>query len=422
MSRIALFVRRRRRGFILIYSLIGTLVLFVLVVPLLLRLSEHYRLAEKHFLGLAALNLAEAGVERAIWELNQGEIIAWEGDLFARRLTLTDVKAEDGDAVGDVDIVVFNPASDNPVVETTGRVPWYGGQTVARSLRVVLKHGFRSHFEFSLFGDGGVDFHGDAFTDSYDSQEGPYDPLYPHDRGDVGTNGGEGRDILLANNAKIYGDCVAGFESDPNVVIAVENNALITGTRSALAEPKPMPALPPPLLADRGDFAVPGDYSEALITESGQYSSLTLQPNSKLTISGRVTLYIDGDFTMASNSILEIAPGSEVEIIMGGGVFRQFSNTQINNLTCDPRCLAILGTADFRQMIWRANSAFYGVVYVPEADIDYAANADFFGSIVGNEVRISSNAEIHYDESLGKWEKYGTWLATYVVKSWQEKF
>jgi hypothetical protein len=410
-----------RRGSILVFSLIGSLVLFALVAPLLLRLSGHYRVTEKNFRTLAALNLAEAGVERTIWELNKGVVADWTGDILVRRLALSGIQTDDGAAVGEVDIVIFHPASDNPVVEATGRVPWAEGLPVSRTLRVVLRRGFRSHFDFGIFGDEGVDLHGNAYTDSYNSVYGPYDPLAPGDLGDLGTNAGGPQDVYLVNNTTINGNCLSGFESQPNVVIVTENNAEITGTRTALEEPKPLPVYPPPLLADRGSYDLAPNREDGLITESGKYSSFSLGPNSKVTVSGQVTLFVDGDFTMNSNSVLEIAPGSEVEIILGSGAFIQRSNTQINNLSRDPRALAILGTEDFHSMTFRSNSDFFGVVYVPEATIDFYANADFFGSIVANYLHLSSNAGIHYDESLGEWEKYGVQLTTYVVKSWQEK-
>jgi hypothetical protein len=124
---------------------------------------------------------------------------------------------------------------------------------------------------------------------------------------------------------------------------------------------------------------------------------------------------------MNSYSTLEITPGSHVELILGNGVFSQSSNTQVNNLSQDPKSLAILGTSDFKNMIWRSNSQLWGVVYVPEATIDYYSNSDLFGSIVCNNISMSSNAGIHYDESLGSWDKYGTPSPKYQVKSWQER-
>jgi len=420
MAALSFFLRPRERGSVLALSLIASLILFALTAPFLVRLSGGYRATERGFVGMAALNLAEAGVERAIWELNKGDIATWSGTLLERHLTLTSIATNDGKTVGDVDIVVTNPASDNPVVGTTGRVAWIGGRTVSRSLRVVLKHGFKSHFDFGIFGDEGFDLHGDAYTDSYNSQVGLYDPLHPNDRGDVGTNADQRWDVALLNNTRVNGNAISGFQSDPEVVIRLANNAMITGTKSALETPKLLPVYPPPLLTDRGALSIPTGSYDTLITASGKYTSLSLAANSKVTISGKVTLFVDGNFTMNSNTTIDILPGSEVEIILGNGTFTQQSNTQINNLTMDPHNLAILGTASFHNMNWQSNSALYGVVYVPEANVDYAANSDLFGSIVCNYIHMSSNAGIHYDESLGVWEKYGTYTGDYVVKSWQE--
>jgi len=244
--------------------------------------------------------------------------------------------------------------------------------------------------------------------------------LHPNDRGDVGTNADQRWDVVLLNNTRVNGNAISGFQSDPEVVIRLANNAMITGTKSALETPKLLPVYPPPLLTDRGALSIPTGSYDTLITASGKYTSLSLAANSKVTISGKVTLFVDGNFTMNSNTTIDILPGSEVEIILGNGTFTQQSNTQINNLTMDPHNLAILGTASFHNMNWQSNSALYGVVYVPEANVDYAANSDLFGSIVCNYIHMSSNAGIHYDESLGVWEKYGTYTGDYVVKSWQE--
>jgi hypothetical protein len=82
--------------------------------------------------------------------------------------------------------------------------------------------------------------------------------------------------------------------------------------------------------------------------------------------------------------------------------------------------MSIIGTADFKTMYWRSNTQFWGVAYLPEAFVDYSANSDFYGSIICNEISMSSNAGIHYDESLGTWTKYGTHQSSFEVKSWQE--
>jgi hypothetical protein len=408
------------RGAALFFSLLVAVMMLIVVMPFLFSLSTRFRVTEKSFKSMAAANLAEAGIERAIWELNYGNISLWSGNFQTRTLSLPNVQAAGGRIAGDIDIEVQNPASDNPLILASGTVPWSEATSFEKRVRVRMRHGFRSFFDFGIFTKDGLELQGNAYTDSFNSDDAPYDPAAIGTSGDIGTNAGNRWDLVLLNNTIIHGDCMTGYGSDPSEVVHLRNAAAVTGTIGALDDVKPLPSISPPLLAPKGAFSVATGVTSATITESGQYSSFTLDSNSKVTISGDVQLFINGNFTMDSNSILEIAPGSTVEIYLGNGIFTQASNSQVNNLTMSAKNLVFLGTSDFHQMYWRANSDFYGAVYVPDARIDYSANADLFGSLVSQYLYLSSNAGLHYDEALAKWEKYSVVLDSYIVLDWQE--
>jgi len=408
------------RGAALFFTLLVAVLMLTIVMPFLFSLSNRFRVTEKSFKSMTAANLAEAGIERAIWELNYGNISLWSGNLLARTLSLPSVQAANGEIAGDIDIEVHNPAADTPIIIAVGTVPWNGDLSFERRIRVRLKHGIKSYFDFGVFGDEGFDFHGNAYVDSYNSLDGPYDPLTRRLLGDVGTNADHRWDVVLLNNTTVYGDAATGYASDPAEVIRLANNAQITGAQRALDEPKLIPAIEPPFLPSMGAYTVANGTQNATLTQSATFSSFSLEDNTKLTVNGDVTIYVNGNFTMSSNSILEISEGSTLEIVMGNGVFSVASNSTISNVSHDPRALAILGTGDFHMLYWRSNTHFYGVMYVPEATIDYSANSDLFGSIVCNIISMSSNAGIHYDESLASWSKYGTANSKYEVKDWQE--
>ncbi len=408
------------RGAALFFTLLTAILMLTIVMPFLFSLSTRFRVTEKSFRIMAATNLAEAGIERAIWELNYGNIDAWSGNLTNRTLSLPGVQAANGRIAGDVEIEVLNPASDDPIVISTGTVPWFEDMFFERRLRVRLRHGIKSFFDFGVFGDEGFDLHGNAYVDSYDSLVAPYDPLARGTSGNVGTNADHRWDVVLLNNTTVYGDAITGYASDPAEVIRLANNAQVTGTEKALDEPKLIPAIEAPFLPDRGAYALPQGTLNGALSESGTYSSFSLGDNSKLTINGNVRIYVNGPFSMSSNSCIEISDGSTFEVTMGNGTFDVASNAWISNVSQDPRAMAILGTSEFHQLNWRSNTQFYGVMYVPEATIDYSANADFFGSIVCNLISMSSNAGIHYDTSLGSWKKYGTYNSKLEVRSWQE--
>lgn len=411
----------KEKGAALFFSLLIGVVMVGLALPFLFKMNSQFHITEKSYKSLSALNLAEAGVERAIWELNFGDISTWSGNLLERNITLASVQTAQGFVMGSIDITVLNPASDYPLVMSKGTVPWRGDLSIEKSLCVSLTHGTESFFNFGIFGDEGFDIHGNTYTDSYNSDLGAYDPDNAGDSGDIGTNATNLWDVVLLNNTVVNGDATTGYGSDPEYVIRLKNSANILGDMQTLTEPKPLPACEPPFLTERGVFSLDNNAAPVTITESGTYTGFTMGANTKVTISGDVTLYVNGDFTMNSNSILEILPDSSLELVLGNGTFTQSSNTEVNNLTQDPKNLAIMGTAEFKNMIWRANTEFYGVIYTPEATVDFASNGDLYGSIVADYLSIASEAGFHYDESLRTWDKYVSQTNSLIMRYWQER-
>jgi len=182
-----------------------------------------------------------------------------------------------------------------------------------------------------------------------------------------------------------------------------------------------MPSISPPEGLDyKGSYSK--DEGNTNIGEDGEYTSFKLGGDATVTITADVTLYITGDFSMRSNTELEIADGVTVKIYLGGS-FEQNSNSKLNNLSEDPTQLIVLGTDSFNgEMEWNSNSQFWGAVYAPKADVNYRSNADFYGSIVGKSFDLNSNARVHYDEALaGLNIDVDSVDILLTVKSWQEK-
>jgi hypothetical protein len=415
--------KHEEKGFVLILGIIVMAFLLLLMAPFLFQLSNQHQSTERASRYITAFSLAEAGIDRAIWELNHGDITSWSGDSSARELTISDFQSSEGNVVGSIAITIFNPESENPVIEATGKVAGAAPVKTARTAQVVLKRGDPPPlFDYAVFGQETIDVNSNALVDSYDSRLGSYGGSNAGSSGNVGTNSTAYGSIDLAANAKIYGSAYTGPESDPAEAIITRSNAIISGDRGALSEAKLMPSVTAPEdLAYRGDYDLGGTGVDT-ISESGQYASFNLRSNAKVTITGDVTLYVTGDFSMQSNTQLEIAEGARLTLFLGGS-FEQDSNTQINNLNKKPSNLVILGTDSFDgQMQWNSNSQFWGAVYVPKANVDFNSNADFFGAIVGRSVNsISSNARIHYDVALSDSIVDFGGDYPYVVKSWQEK-
>ncbi|MFC2166558.1 hypothetical protein ACFLQZ_01175 [Acidobacteriota bacterium] len=409
------------RGAVLVIALLVTVMMLIMTMPFLTKLSGSYRLTEKSYRTLSATNLAEAGIELAIWELNYGSIWTWDGEPNNRSLELSDLQASGGNEVGDVLVSIQAPLGQQPFIESTGKVMHIGSSFVDRTVHVLLERiNSPSVFTYGLFGDEGIDLVGSAYIDSYDSRKGAYGDGNVGEKGHSGTNATYQGCIALRNNTTIHGSAFVGPGADPENVIVIQNNSEIKGVQEALLEEKDLPSVPPPEgLPFRGDYLLPVNSEDAILA-SGEYSSFRLLSNTTLTILTDVTLYVTGEFKMDSNTTLNIIYGASLNLYLGG-TFIQHSNSSINNFTMDPTKLLVYGTDDFSYMEWCSSSSFYGAVYVPRAEIQYMSNSDYYGSLIGRVIEIFSNARFHYDLALGDVDTVGggqNW--NYSVKSWHQ--
>ncbi len=412
--------KNEEKGFVLVVGMIVMSVLLLLAAPFLFQTSFENRLTVKSYKSSTALSLAEAGVERAIWELNYGDISGWSGDSSLRTMTISSLQASGGNVIGDIDIRIEDPNGENPVISSSARVALTESRILYKCARVVLEEEKYKPWLNGIFGDEELNFSSNAYVDSYDSRDGAYGGSNMGSEGHVGTNGTDYGDIDLDSNARIYGNAVSGPDIDPGDVIITRGNAEIFGEMDSLPEENAMPSVPlPESLLYNGDYSLGGTDSDT-IDESGVYTSFSLDSNCTVTITADVILYITGEFAMRSNSQLEIADGVRVTIYLGG-TFIQDSNTQINNLSEDPTSLLILGTDTFNgEMEWNSNSQFWGSVYVPKAVVHFNSNADFYGSISAKSFDCDSNAKIHYDLALAALVLDGVDGNPYAIKSWQE--
>ncbi|MFQ6070528.1 MAG: hypothetical protein ACE5LC_08390 [Candidatus Aminicenantales bacterium] len=414
--------QNNQRGSILIAGVIVLSAMVILVLPFLFYQSSHLHLVEKTYKSISALSLAEAGVERAIWEFNHGDISTWDGDNSLRTMTVASFQAAGGNVIGDIDISVQDPEGENPTIEATGKVLLTDSTEISKTIRVVLEKEEDPLFNFGMFGDQGVELHSNSMIDSYDSRIGFYGGDNVNWNGHVGANATYYGCIELKSNAKLYGNAVSGPGSDPNQVIVVSGNAYIYGEKEALSSEKEFNSISPPQgLPFRGSYILESNNQDT-ISESGEYTSFKLKSNSEVTINADVTLYVTGEFSLYSNSEFKIAEGVSVTLYLGGS-FEQRSNTKINSLAKDPTKLIIFGLDSFSgEMEWKSNTEFYGGVYVPRAEVELHSNSRFYGSVVAQSVELESNARIHYDEALADLDiSTGGGDYSFTVKSWREK-
>ncbi len=418
------------KGIILAVATMIVLVMMIMMVPFLRKLSAQFRTTEKTYKSGSAFNLAEAGIERALWEINQP--FAVEGGMIWTLTqqgteTLDDLRAAGGPLAGDVNILVSPPTPSTPstrTVESTGLVPFLGTRTVNRTVRVNLEQYYKSIWDFGFFADEGFYSGTRVRIDSYKSTLGPYGGTNKDGpQGHIGTNGTADNSFQIArggdlssSSSEIFGNIAAGFGTDTasgnlSEAISLPSETILKGgaERMVLTAPFDMPSvdlysLPPrdmfqttvdftswftqapavsdPLQSsyiasgyDKGAFTIGRTATSVTLTpaNNGIYTSFTLPKQKTVYVQGNVALYVTGldgatgSFSMNVGSTIEILPNSSLTLILGKTTFTAQNNT-FRNDTGVPANLTILGTDQFTaDMAWDNNAETIAAIYIPRA-------------------------------------------------------
>lgn len=415
------------RGSILVAALLVASTILLVIGAYSARLISDYRMTDKAYHMSAAMNLAEAGLQHAVSELNYGDgsFAGWTASDggATQEITVPSFTTPDGSICGGYNIIVTGANTDDVTVVTIGYSPAIVDFRSKKSIKAGLIRVEKSVFNMAVFGKESVYLKSYAQINSYNSTYGPYGGSNIAQSGNIGTNSTSAVSpyaITLASNAQIDGSVLIGPGGDTSTAIDDSSNVTITGTKGDLPEPKTFPDIYGPSgLPSMGSLNV--GTGGATISSSGQYTSLTLSPNSALTVTGDVQLYITGTLALRSNTRIDVAAGASLEIYVDTKL-DMHSNSQINNLNNDPTKCSIYGTSNYTgSLTFSSNTDFYGALYAPEASITLNSNADTYGCVIGKDVTIDSNGAVHYDEALGA-GGYGPATGDYIysVDSWAE--
>lgn len=413
------------RGAALLVTLITLVVLVLFCAGYMSMVSTERRMTNLTWNSTVAINVAEAGIEAAIWEFEYGgeDFLEDEGWAGEDPKTMSDTLMDSsGNAVGDYTVSASGFTFDTRMIDSTGFVPTQAQPLVQR--RVVVELSPNYIFPMAAFGLEGVKMDSNATTDSFDSRLGLYGGGNVGSNGDIGTNATSTSPpaIWLSSNALADGDAFCGPEGDPEQAIVTQSSSDITGSEEPLSEEQvPFYPTPPSGLIVSGSISLSG-VDTMTISGNRQYSSIYLDGDSILTIDANSILYITGTLEMESNSQVHITNGAEVDIYVDGRIYMD-SNTQVNNTTKDPTKLTLYGTAALTDdgsnpgVELDSNADFYGAVYAPNATIEVDSNASMCGALFGKYIHLDSNAQLHFDEALNG---FGAPYNGFKTSSWQE--
>ncbi|MFQ5658090.1 MAG: PilX N-terminal domain-containing pilus assembly protein [Candidatus Methylomirabilales bacterium] len=398
-------VLAEKRGIALVTVLLFMGALLILGTAFLTISSTETQIAINERRAVQAFFLAEAGANKALSQLNADEAYAGEIDtpLGPGTFTVT------------VDDIPTPPGSfDRKRVTSFGYVPDSATPAAAARVEVVVERG--SPFRWAAFGLDKVTFNERGVTDSYDSQAGAYEASDAGAEGDIGSN-----DLVdIKEDVTINGDALAGgsLEKDGGVVI--------TGMAKENAYPVALASVSIPSgsgsdeeVSNEGvkelDAADEDEYGELEVENDGTiflhpgtytfYGKIRLNKGAELKVSGKVRIYLTGEFTADENVRVNAdAPALPTDLF----IYSSGDKFEIDK-----------------------SAIFYGAVYARDAEVKVAklnpdigdetdsASGDVFGSLIGKDIDVGKNQRFHFDEALLKEKSpYGPFRP--VAGTWQE--
>ena len=225
--------------------------------------------------------------------------------------------------------------------------------------------------------------------------------------------------ITLGPGAVVEGDAFVGVGGDPAYTMGA--GGTVTGNKYALIEEPPTPVITAPAMTDMGTSLSIMANTTIGPSANGKYTGFNVNGSTTLTVGGGdVVLDITGNVTIGNSAIVALQAGSTLTVYINGTLIMNNGSGFLND---NPYCgtLKIFSTTtEDRIYDMKAKSKVFGVIYAPTADLALYSGAEVVGSIVCNFLDMKSGGTFYYDEALRNVTPYeeGTY---FVVERWSEQ-
>jgi hypothetical protein len=381
------WIRSKRTGSALVLVLLAATLLMAMGVGTLSLGLRGRILAARDADQVEARCAADAGLSKALFEMNQTLGAGWNGSFLPAG---TDQTLPNSDAT-------FSYSTSGNLAAGYGVQSTGNANGSAKTVNAALR--LQGLFESAILTQGSLILKSGTVIDGYNSG----DPSVTGVEAKIATTSTLADQIVLNNGVVVNGPVFAGVDGDPALVIKD-----LGGTYdypATITQEVDFPPIIIPTLANMGtDISVMGATLTIGPADSGQYTAIALKRTNQPAVleidGGDVELHITGDVTLGQDCEIVVQPGASLTLYLDGDMVAA-NNSGFNNLTQVASNLIIYGTGTGPQSFdLKAKSDVFGVVYAPNADIDVYAVGDVYGSIVANSFEFKAGGNFYYDEAL----------------------
>ena len=199
-------------------------------------------------------------------------------------------------------------------------------------------------------------------------------------------------DITLNNHATINGDVGSNGTN-----VDAGSGVVINGDLD-LDQGLPMDSVSLPSGGTADTLDLRNNDTKTFTAGTYRLPELLIQNNAQAFISGDVVFYVTGTMEIKNNAQLIIQSGASLTIYVDDEI--KLSNNCILNQTGSAGGLTIVGTENCTNVEVENNTAFKGLLYVPDADVLIENNSQMTGCVVAGSIEAENNAVITYDDSV----------------------
>jgi len=413
--------RSSERGSVLLAAMCFSFVMAIALASYLTLCTRTLQLSSRNVNGGHSLELAETGMEEALWAMNNSATDHWSGWTFTGSTatkSLTGFSYDNG-VTGTIALTVtnYNVTNASHTVTATGTTTMADGTTSSRTLS--SSSAIAPLFVNAVAATGGnVTFSSGGSADSYDSSLGDYSAQTPTYSAVIASSlAAPASASVVLTNAQIKGYAASFYSGGPSYSASgkllgpsTPGGTKIDSSRISSSPYQPVfdiltptgtgTTLPNPTTNSTTTIGVSTDTSPRLYTCSG----LDMTGTTKIIVDGPVQLVMTGggafyvglhggtpSFQVNATGSLEVFTTGDIAIYGGG----------ISNASKNPKNVAVYGTNTLTVPDISTATPYYGVIYMPNGTftVGTTTTTTIYGSVVAKKVSLPAPI-IHYDLNL----------------------
>ncbi|MHC5083047.1 MAG: DUF7305 domain-containing protein [Planctomycetota bacterium] len=386
--------RSKQNGSVLVLIIVVVLISLFIGTGLLMMGSQTRISAIRNVHDLMARSAADAGMERAIQEINNAVVSkSWVPSVLPVEADVPIMGSDSSYSVKSQ----YDAASGDYLIRSQG-----SHRDRTRTVSAVLR--LKGLFDNAIQCRDNIILKSGTSIEAIDSSI-SLDPDDTDEKAIIGTNSVSPDTVILNHGVTVDGDVVVGVGGDVDQIIKDQGAA--TGERYSLSTEVEFPPVTAPNLFGPGSQIYVASGEKTIgpggdFNTTGRYSGIKLKNGTKLRVIGNSTLYITGDVDMGQDSeiVIDAASNASLHIYIDGNWISD-NGSGINNEAKTPSQFKLFGTGPEGQQIdLKAKSEMYASIYAPNAELTVFSGGDVYGSFVAKDFELKNPANFYYDVAL----------------------